>query len=165
MLAEPLVRIRRAKGDDVAALMDLERACSTAAHWTEKQYWDLFRPGTVQRLVLIAQGTEAGSETEGSGRAGLAGFLVARHLAPEWELENVVVAPAARRKGVGERLLQALLTAARETNSNSVFLEVRESNIAARGLYEKLGFYPSGRRKSYYRNRLEDAVLYSLTLR
>ena len=56
------------------------------------------------------------------------GFLVAQHLAPEWELENIVVAPTARRKGLGKRLLDALLDAARETNSNSVFLEVRESN-------------------------------------
>ena len=89
---------------------------------------------------------------------------MAQHLAPEWELENIVVAPAARRKGLGKRLLEALLAAARETNSRSVFLEVRASNAAARSLYEKAGFEPTGRRKSYYTNSAEDAVLYRLTL-
>jgi [ribosomal protein S18]-alanine N-acetyltransferase len=90
--------------------------------------------------------------------------LVARHLAPEWELENIVVAPSARRQGLGNRLLNALLAAARETHSASVFLEVRESNSAARTLYEKAGFKQTGRRKSYYTDPLEDAVLYRQTI-
>ena len=89
---------------------------------------------------------------------------MARHLAPEWELENIVVAPAARRTGLGKRLLNALLSQARETNSAAVFLEVRESNTAARSLYEKTGFQLTGRRKAYYTNPQEDAVLYRLTL-
>jgi [ribosomal protein S18]-alanine N-acetyltransferase len=74
------------------------------------------------------------------------------------------VAPSARRIGVGKRLLERLLDGARETHSTSVFLEVRESNVAARTLYEKLGFRETGRRKSYYASPLEDAVLYSLAL-
>jgi len=146
-------------------MMDLERACVHAAHWNEQQYRQAFETGGAERLVLVAEtaphftgaaNTEAGS--------GLVGFLVARHLAPEWELENIVVAPTARRKGLGKRLLGALLTAARETDSSSVFLEVRESNPAARSLYEKAGFEQTGRRNSYYTNPPEDAVLYRLTL-
>jgi len=96
--------------------------------------------------------------------AKISGFLVARHLAPEWELENIVVAPSARRIGLGSRLLNALLANARETDSEAVFLEVRESNAAARSLYEKAGFEPTGRRKAYYTNPAEDAVLYRLLL-
>ena len=91
------------------------------------------------------------------------GFLIAHHLAPEWELENLVVAPAARRRGIGKRLLEALLAAARETN-NSVFLEVRESNTAARALYENAGFEQTGRRPSYYASPSEDAILYRWTV-
>jgi ribosomal-protein-alanine N-acetyltransferase len=75
-------------------------------------------------------------------------------------LENIAIAPTARRKGLGLRLLSALLSAAREANSDSVFIEVRESNAAARTLYEKAGFKPAGRRTSYYTNPMEDAVLY-----
>jgi ribosomal-protein-alanine N-acetyltransferase len=74
------------------------------------------------------------------------------------------VAHSARRKGLGTRLLDALLAAARETHSTSVFLEVRESNAAARSLYEKAGFNQTDRRKSYYTNPPEDAILYRLTL-
>lgn len=92
------------------------------------------------------------------------GFLIAQHLAPEWELENLVVAPNARRKGLGKRLLEALLDAARKTNSTSVFLEARESNAAARALYEQAGFEQAGRRAFYYTNPSEDAILYRQTL-
>ncbi len=70
----------------------------------------------------------------------------------------------ARQKGIGKRLFESLLAAARETNSSSVFLEVRESNAAARTLYEGVGFEPTGRRKSYYTDPIEDAVLYRRTV-
>ncbi len=73
------------------------------------------------------------------------------------------MATTARRKGLGKRLLQALLDAARETKS-SVFLEVRESNAAARALYENAGFEQTGRRPSYYTSPLEDAILYRWTV-
>ena len=110
---------------------------------------------------LLIPATESGDGPS----SGVVGFLIARHLAPEWELENIVVAHIARRKGLGKLLLNALLSAARETNSDSVFLEVRESNAAARTLYEKAGFEQTGRRKTYYTNPTEDAVLYRGTLR
>jgi ribosomal-protein-alanine acetyltransferase len=143
--------------------MSLERRCATAAHWTEEQYHQAFQGESVGRLVLVAEGSlliAPDLETNSNKPPGLLGFLVARHLAPEWELENIVVASTARRKGIGQRLLDALLGAARETNSGSVFLEVRESNVAARTLYQKAGFKQTGLRKSYYTNPPEDAVLY-----
>lgn len=136
---------------------------SSSARWSEKQYRDLFQDtGRASRLVLVAE--YEGEESNSKGAAGRndarAGFVVARHIAPEWELENIVVRPAGRRTGVGMRLLKALLDAARDLDSEAVFLEVRESNAAARALYEKFGFRASGGRKSYYANPLEDAVLY-----
>jgi ribosomal-protein-alanine N-acetyltransferase len=157
------VHIRPATVADIPSIMSLERRCATAAHWTEEQYHQAFQGEGVRRIVLVAEGSlliAPGLETNSSKPPGLLGFLVARHLAPEWELENVVVASTARRKGIGQRLLDALLGAARETNSGSVFLEVRESNVAARTLYQKAGFKQTGLRKSYYTNPLEDAVLY-----
>jgi len=60
-------------------------------------------------------------------------------------------------------LLGTLMATARETHSDSVFLEVRESNTVARRLYEKAGFQETGRRKSYYTNPTEDAILYRRT--
>lgn len=75
-----------------------------------------------------------------------------------------MVAPDFRRKGLARKLFTALLARARETNSEQVFLEVRESNQAARALYARLGFEESGRRKLYYANPHEDAILYRLAL-
>jgi ribosomal-protein-alanine N-acetyltransferase len=79
-------------------------------------------------------------------------------------LENLLVSPAERRHGVANQLLQALLSRAAQTNSEAVFLEVRESNSPARLLYEKSGFQQTGRRKSYYSDPLEDAILYRFTI-
>jgi [ribosomal protein S18]-alanine N-acetyltransferase len=159
------VNIRPATVADIPALIDLERQCATAAHWTEQQYRRLFQ--TDERLLLVAETLVPiafGPEPDPDSTRWILGFLIARHLAPEWELENIVVAPMARQKGLGKRLFEALLAAARETNSSSVFLEVRESNAAARTLYERVGFEQTGRRKSYYTDPLEDAVLYRRTV-
>ena len=158
------MNIRPATVADIPLLISLERQCATAGHWTEGQYKDLFQVDEtgVGRLVLVAEESPIAPRHESSLDAsrGILGFLIARHLAPEWELENVVVAPAARQKGLGKRLLDALFAAARKTNSSSVFLEVRESNAAARTLYEKAGFEQNARRKSYYSDPPEDAILY-----
>jgi [ribosomal protein S18]-alanine N-acetyltransferase len=160
--------IRNATPADIPSIIELERACATAAHWTEPQYQQMFlaKKGDPERLVVVAD--DLSEERSGSGAkansTSVLGFVVARQIAPEWELENIVVAPGARRTGLGKRLLEALLIRARETNSAAVFLEVRESNAAARSLYEKKGFELTGRRKAYYTNPPEDAVLYRLTL-
>jgi len=159
-----LVNIRAAASADIPRMLHLERRCSSAAHWAEQQYQQLFQAedGRPRRLVLVAgawlppQSSEPGAEPDSR----VLGFLIARHIVPEWELENVVVAPTARRKGLGRQLVNLLLDRARETNSDSVFLEVRESNVAARTLYENVGFELSGRRKAYYTDPMEDALLY-----
>ena len=138
-------------------MIRLERQCPTTAHWTEQQYADLFAASAESLVRLALVGEE-------EGNSALAGFLVARYLPPEWELENIVVAPTVRRTGIGRQLMDTLVLQARQTNGTAIFLEVRESNTAARRLYEKLGFMETGRRKAYYSNPSEDAVLYSKTL-
>jgi ribosomal protein S18 acetylase RimI-like enzyme len=160
------VTIRPATAADIPYVMNLERQCPTAAHWTQGQYEQLFYPGAAggESLVVVAEAELPVPRPEPDAGFGLTGFLVARRLALEWELENIVVASTTRRMGLGKRLLDVLLIRARETNSDTVFLEVRESNIAARTLYEKAGFQWSGRRQFYYTNPVEDAVLYHWTL-
>jgi len=158
--------IRLATPADIPSIMHLERSCASAAHWTEQQYRQVFESGDAKRLVLVADAPFhfAPDENPSGTSCGILGFLVSRHLTPEWELENLVVAPTSRRQGLGRRLLHALLAGARETNSHSVFLEVRESNGAARSLYEKAGFAQTGRRKAYYKDPAEDALLYRFSL-
>lgn len=159
--------IRLATPADVPSIVQLERACALAAHWTEQQYRRLFESGGTERIVLVADPPfhSAPDDDAPGSSCDIRGFLVARHLAPEWELENLVVAPTARRQGLGKRLLHALLAKARETKSHSVFLEVRESNTAARSLYEKANFAQTGRRKAYYNDPAEDALLYRFSLK
>lgn len=153
------MRIRPATPDDVDSMRELAGASTSAAHWTRGQYQELFSSDAPsQRLALVAEG-------EPSSVISVFGFLIAHHLAPDWELENIAVAPSAQRKGIAKRLLKALFAAARETNSETVFLEVRESNTPARRLYESAGFQQQGRRKSYYSNPIEDAILYRHDLR
>ena len=105
----------------------------------------------MSRQVLVAEHGENSS---------ILGFLIAQQIGPECELENIVVDPTMQGKGIGTLLLNELLVRTKQANSDEVFLEVRESNKAARGLYQKLGFMETGRRKSYYNNPLEDAILY-----
>jgi ribosomal-protein-alanine N-acetyltransferase len=172
------VNIRNATADDIPFILEMEQSCPTAAHWSEIEYRSAIeRVGAgPERLVLLAEGD---SDSAASGdpkvkipalsrrnvsRQGcgiLLGFLVARHVSDEWELENIVVAAHARRKGIGAALMKSLLDHARRTAGKQVLLEVRESNQAARKLYEAAGFRESGRRKLYYSNPDEDAILYS----
>ena len=162
------VTIRPATAADIAFMMNLERSCPTAAHWSEQQYRQLFQTSGTrsERLVLVIRGTGATAADSSTGDRGetLLGFLVARRVVSEWELHNIVVAPGVRRKGCGQRLLDALLVHAAHTNSDSIFLEVRESNAAARALYHRAGFRQTGQRKSYYTNPTEDAILYARNL-
>ena len=162
------MKLRSATAADITFIMDLERASPTAAHWTEAQYRQVVQPGggDPERFVLVAEAVPSPDAREGSDSISrILGFLIARHVAAEWELENIVVAPAARREGLGKQLLDGLLARAEETNSEAVFLEVRESNTAARSLYQRAGFHQIGRRKSYYANPDEDAILYRRVLR
>jgi ribosomal-protein-alanine N-acetyltransferase len=155
--------VRSATAADIPAMIHLEQQCATAAHWTEHQYRQAFQSGGVERLVLIAEASEPEDLSSGE-RTDVVGFLVARHLTPEWELENILVAAAARRNRLGTRLLEALLAAALQANGSAVFLEVRQSNTAARSLYERAGFELTGRRSAYYKDPVEDAVLYRRAL-
>jgi [ribosomal protein S18]-alanine N-acetyltransferase len=158
------VIIRLAIATDIAAIIDLERRCETVAHWSERQYQSalpICGAALTARLVLVVDGEEYALTGPDSRRqATIVGFLVARHQGPEWELENIVVASTARQKGLGSRLLEEFLRRAESAGSESVHLEVRGSNQFARAFYEKWGFEETGRRKGYYADPAEDAILY-----
>jgi len=143
-----MVRVRPATAVDLPAMLAVEHHAATAAHWKEQDYRKALESGTPERVVLVIE--------EGA----VLGFLVARVLGEEWEIENLAVSGPARRRGLGSRLVGELLAGARARGARSVFLEVRESNHAARLLYEKWAFLPAGRRKAYYSGPVEDALLF-----
>lgn len=151
------VRLRRATPNDIEPMRRLERQAIGAAHWTTEQYRELFSREAAERVVIVA--------ADESDDATVHGFLIARCLPEEWEIENVVVEANRRRQGIARSLIQELRTAAEPLGVISIILEVRESNLAAMRLYESIGFNREGRRKDYYHAPPEDALLYRLTLR
>jgi ribosomal-protein-alanine N-acetyltransferase len=148
--------IRPAVAADLPSMMAVEKHAATAAHWSQEQYEALFHASSPQRVALIIHQESTHKESE------IHGFAIARLIGEEWEIENIAIAAPARRQGLGTRLLGELLDLAREKGAAAVFLEVRESNHAARALYEKWAFLESGRRPRYYSNPDEDAILYRL---
>ena len=96
--------------------------------------------------------------------AQLQGFVIARVLAEEWEIENIVVADSAAAAWAGHSSAGRTSRSGPSQGAAAVFLEVRESNRAARALYEKWAFLESGSRRGYYKDPQEDAILYRLDL-
>lgn len=92
------------------------------------------------------------------------GYIGAYTVLGETDILTVAVDPAARRQGVGRRLLESLFEAL-SGQSSVIYLEVRESNAPARALYASLGFSEVGRRRGYYKRPAEDAILYKKELR
>jgi ribosomal-protein-alanine N-acetyltransferase len=90
---------------------------------------------------------------------GVAGYVVALSAADEGEILNLAVAPGGRRHGTGRALVIAVLASLLELGVRNVYLEVRDSNVAARALYAGHGFGEVGRRTRYYRRPVEDAII------
>ncbi|MGB9233513.1 MAG: ribosomal protein S18-alanine N-acetyltransferase [Terriglobales bacterium] len=138
--------IRDAVADDLPAILVIEQASPSAAHWSVEQYQS--RLG--EAVVIVADED-----------ARICGFLCARVVAGEWEVENVVVDGRFRRRGLGAALMRAVFKKWEAAGGTAVYLEVRESNAAARALYKKCGLGEVGRRRQYYKDPVEDAVLYA----
>jgi ribosomal-protein-alanine N-acetyltransferase len=139
--------IRAATVADIPAMMALSREAPSAAQWAQQQYENAV--GSRDRVALVVAKNSV-----------LEAFLVARVLDLEWEIENIVVEGERRRRGLALRLLVEVTNLARLQKAQAIFLEVRESNRAARSLYEKNGFIQIGRRPRYYHEPDEDALVY-----
>ena len=149
----------RQAADRVTVVSDADRAPELAAidevcftdPWSETSF----------REALAGEGYTFVALEENGSLIGYAGMLTVLDTA---DITNVAVLPAFRRQGLAKELITALMTAAKEQGVTRIQLEVRESNTAARTLYESLGFTVDGKRKRYYRRPDEDAVLMSLSL-
>ncbi len=86
-------------------------------------------------------------------------YVIGRIIPPEGEIYRVATAPEYRRRGVAYRLLDYAMKTSRGAGLESTFLEVRSMNVAAINLYRAYGFKEIGRRKGYYRNPTDDAII------
>ena len=154
-VASKPLHIRRAVRADLGAMLRIEHA-SFADPWTVDS---LATALSLDRMrVLVAESSERGRERGGAAPEVL-GYVVALVLGPEAEIADLAVAPEARRQGIGRALLSGALAELKAAMVRTVYLEVRESNRAARTLYEAYGFESVGRRRGYYRSPVEDALV------
>ena len=152
--SQPL-HIRRAVRGDLAAMLRIEQA-SFADPWTVDSFATAL---SLDRMrVLVAESAERGRE-RGDAAAEVLGYVVALVVGPEAEIADLAVAPEARRQGIGRALLEGSVAELRAAGVRTVYLEVRESNRAARALYDAHGFESVGRRRRYYRSPVEDALV------
>lgn len=130
---------------------DVDAVAAIEAGWQSRPWSpEVFRAelGRDDRAYVVAH------DPAGGAVVGYGGITVA---AGEAHVMTIAVAPSHRRRGVGRRLLVALVRAARERDATGVTLEVRESNDAALRLYEQVGFVSSGVRPGYYSDTGEGA--------
>ncbi len=137
---------RRLDARDAPAVAALERRCFTLP-WTEEQFRQAF-----EHAAFAVSGIHEGGE--------LVAYLSVYHTPDELEILNIAVRADRRRRGHGANLLRRALREAEKSGIRKAVLEVRPSNAPARGLYEKLGFALAGRRRGYYPDTGEDALIY-----
>jgi ribosomal-protein-alanine N-acetyltransferase len=134
-----------ATAEDLEAIAEIE-SLSGLSHWGTESYKSELAKD--ENLFYIA-----GSDGK------VVGFVFARLIMPEVEIFNIAVLPEFRKQGIGRNLFETILELAVDRGCLECWLEVRESNLAARRFYEKLNFQNVGRRKNYYRFPVEDALL------
>lgn len=146
--ADALV-LRHAALADVERVAELELSCFTSDPWPRQSFESFIDRAGVTFIVAEDPGREEG----------IVGYAVLIQVAEEAELLNLAVAGDSRRGGIGSSLLRSLLEVAARDGVTTVYLEVRESNAAARGLYAAHGFVEVGRRRRYYQRPGEDALI------
>lgn len=133
--------IRKMLEKDLFEVEQIEQICFTSDAWSESSF--LYAIESNELLSLVA-------EVDGE----IAGYIVATKII-EANIDSIAVASKYRRQGIAEKLIKAAF----EGFSGEVFLEVRQSNSAARELYKKLGFEELYTRKDYYENPIENAII------
>ena len=144
------VTIRAMWPADIPDVMRIERQ-SFGMPWQESTFRALMRRPSASLLTAEADGA-------------VVGFAVLWFSADEGELGDLAVDPGHRGRGIGRMLLGRSIEEARLRGARTLYLEVRESNEAARALYETAGFDPVGRRTGYYTGPREDACVMMLDL-
>jgi ribosomal-protein-alanine N-acetyltransferase len=140
------VLIRAARDSDLDDVAAIERSVFKDP-WTRRSFVDLV--GARNVLFLVAE----------AGKRSVVGYAVVLIAGLESELANLAVSRLMQKQGLGRRLLTEAVEQARGRGAREMFLEVRESNASAVGLYAGAGFEAVGRRARYYARPIEDAIV------
>ena len=147
------MRIRNATAADLEAIVSIQNMTLQAARWTQADYASWV--GDPSGLILVA-------ELDSATPPRVVGFAAFHRLLDEAELRNMAVDPAYQRRGVGRELLAQGRRRLSEQGVRRIYLEVRPSNLPALRLYNSEGFGLHSRRKDYYADPPEDALVLSL---
>ena len=130
----------------------LEKICFPEDPWSRKLLQEALENENTTSLLALSE----------DGR--VLGYLFFTAVLDEGGVDNIAVLPQARRQGIASALLGAFRRCGQERGLISLFLEVRPSNEGAAALYRKLGYQEVGRRKNYYLDPKEDAIIMKLEL-
>ncbi len=147
----PLLSLEPMGPADLEEVLFIERASFTMP-WSRGAFLYEIEQNRVARCHVVRD----------DGR--LVGYICVWEVADEIHITNIAVHPTTRRRGIGRMLLGAVLDDARKRALRMVVLEVRPSNVEARGLYESFGFQVVGRRRGYYYDTGEDALVMEASL-
>ena len=137
--------VRNMQQSDLLQVCEIEKE-NFSLPWSEKSFLESIERNDTVFLVAMT-----GDE--------VAGYLGCYCVAGEGEITNVAVKSSHRRQGIGGMLLEKLYEEGAALDTQVYFLEVRESNEAAIGLYERQGFVKEGIRKNFYEAPVENAVI------
>ncbi len=150
MSARPEYRVRPMASADADAVWSLARRVREAAQWPRA---DFGRAADNSFDCWVAEHD-----------AVIVGFLISRRMAEEAEVLNLAIEAEHRRRGLARAMLDAALDMARRGGARQAFLEVRASNAPAIAFYEAAGFQVTRRRKDYYNEPQEDALVMAFLL-
>jgi ribosomal-protein-alanine acetyltransferase len=152
-----MIRLRPLEPWDVQRIKELEMSWPLLSHW-EIEVYHRVASGRETALGMVAvQHTPEQAER-------IVGFIVYRTIHPDTEILNIAVEPGRIRRQIGTQLLHEVKRLVVQQGGKNLYLEVRPSNASAREFYLKEGFSEVGRRKDYYANPTEDALLMQLQL-
>lgn len=141
--------IRKMMLEDIPAVVELDKI-SFSLPWPERSF----------RFEITENSASRCWVAEVDGR--VIGMVVGWLLVDEIHIATIATHPDFRRQGIGRKLLSHTLRRAAEEGAQSSFLEVRASNLGAQEMYRQFGYEPTGRRKRYYKDNDEDAILMNL---
>jgi [ribosomal protein S18]-alanine N-acetyltransferase len=153
------VRISQMREHDLLEVVEIEEATGLSRWGWEAYYGEL--SNARETVMLVAR---AAMFEQRLAPQGIVGFIAARLTADELHINNMAVREEWRQKGIGSVLLGEALEEGRRRGATRSFLEVRASNRAAQALYAGHGFRTSARRRGYYTDPAEDALVMTATL-